>query len=149
VIYRRYASLFFIVGTKPDVSAGDGAENTENELGMLEFIHNLVETMDKWAGSICEVRYVSKQDQDPPYRLLNVILAGPFLSQMSMPRPHHRFLTPFFILQLDIMYSLENVHFLLDEMVLNGYVVETAKLNVLRPIDLMERESQKAESMFR
>jgi AP-4 complex subunit sigma-1 len=56
VIYRRYASLFFIVGTKPDVSAGDGAENTENELGMLEFIHNLVETMDKWAGSICEVR---------------------------------------------------------------------------------------------
>ena len=51
VIYRRYASLFFIVGTKPD--QGD-AENTENELGMLEFIHTLVETMDKWAGSICE-----------------------------------------------------------------------------------------------
>jgi hypothetical protein len=61
VIYRRYASLFFIVGTKPDVAAGEGAENTENELGMLEFIHNLVETMDKWAGSICEVR-ASKQD---------------------------------------------------------------------------------------
>jgi hypothetical protein len=60
VIYRRYASLFFIVGTKPDVAAGEGAENTENELGMLEFIHNLVETMDKWAGSICEVR-ASKQ----------------------------------------------------------------------------------------
>lgn len=54
VIYRRYASLFFIVGTKPDIGAGEGAENTENELGMLEFIHTLVETMDKWAGSICE-----------------------------------------------------------------------------------------------
>lgn len=51
VIYRRYASLFFIVGTKPD---GTETENTENELGMLEFIHTLVETMDKWAGSICE-----------------------------------------------------------------------------------------------
>jgi len=51
VIYRRYASLFFIVGTKPDA---DDAENSENELGMLEFIHTLVETMDKWAGSICE-----------------------------------------------------------------------------------------------
>jgi AP-4 complex subunit sigma-1 len=47
------------------------------------------------------------------------------------------------------MYSLENVHFLLDEMVLNGYVVETSKLNVLRPLDLMERESQKADSLFR
>lgn len=43
VIYRRYASLFFIVGTKPDIDAGEGAENNENELGMLEFIHTLVE----------------------------------------------------------------------------------------------------------
>jgi AP-4 complex subunit sigma-1 len=71
---------------------------------MLEFIHTLVETMDKWAGSICE---------------------------------------------LDIMYQLEQVHFLLDEMVMNGYIVETNKSNVLRPIDLMERESYKAENMFR
>lgn len=52
VIYRRYASLFFIVGTKPSV---DEEENQENELGMLEFIHTLVETMDRWAGSICEL----------------------------------------------------------------------------------------------
>jgi len=102
VIYRRYASLFFIVGTKPDV--GSGEENHENELGMLEFIHALVETMDKWAGSICE---------------------------------------------LDIMYQLEQVHFLLDEMVMNGYIVETNKSNILRPIDLMERESNKVDSMFR
>lgn len=52
VIYRRYASLFFIVGTKP---SPDEEENQENELGMLEFIHTLVETMDRWAGSICEL----------------------------------------------------------------------------------------------
>uniref|UniRef100_A0A7S3LFN6 AP complex subunit sigma n=1 Tax=Amphora coffeiformis TaxID=265554 RepID=A0A7S3LFN6_9STRA len=102
VIYRRYASLFFIVGTKPDV--GGENENTENELGLLEFIHTLVETMDKWAGSICE---------------------------------------------LDIMYQLEDVHFLVDEMVQNGYIIETNRTNILRPIALMERESAKAESMFR
>ena len=42
VIYRRYASLFFIVGTKPDPMV-PGAENHENELGMLEFIHAVVE----------------------------------------------------------------------------------------------------------
>jgi len=123
VVYRRYASLFFIVGTKADVDArkharlaGGGAhakagdrgkpmvENHENELGLLEFIHTLVETMDRWAGSICE---------------------------------------------LDIMYQLEQVHFLLDEMVMNGYVVETNKSNVLRPIDLIDRESKKNEGMFR
>jgi len=46
VIYRRYASLFFIVGTKPDIDSGDGAENNENELGMLEFIHAVVEVCD-------------------------------------------------------------------------------------------------------
>jgi AP-4 complex subunit sigma-1 len=101
VVYRRYASLFFIVGTKP---SPDEEENQENELGLLEFIHTLVETMDKWAGSICE---------------------------------------------LDIMYQLEQVHFLLDEMVMNGCIVETNRANILRPLDLMERESQKAEAMYR
>lgn len=139
VIYRRYASLFFIVGTQADVDItnkltnGDGissltgggagmlggagsdgkksdntslllAENKENELGLLEFIHNLVETMDKWAGSICE---------------------------------------------LDIMYQLEEVHFILDEMVMNGYIVETCKGGTLKPVDLLERESRKREAMFK
>lgn len=117
VIYRRYASLFFIVGTKADFDVrkssskltgkqGDtkNVENYENELGMLEFIHTLVETMDRWAGSICE---------------------------------------------LDIMYQLEQVHFLLDEMVMNGYVVDTNKSNVLKSIDLIDKESKKSEGMFR
>jgi len=102
VIYRRYASLFFIVGTVANPDSSDG-ENKENELGLLEFIHTLVETMDKWAGSICE---------------------------------------------LDIMYHLEQVHFLLDEMVMNGFIVDTNKMNVLKPLDLMERESKKDEGIF-
>ncbi len=70
---------------------------------MLEFIHTMVETMDRWAGSICE---------------------------------------------LDIMYQLEQVHFLLDEMVMNGFIVETNKSNILRPLDLLEREAKKDESLF-
>merc|ERR1711862_310555 len=106
-------SLFFIVGTIANPYTNNNitnnnnkknkSENSENELGLLEFIHTLVETMDKWAGSICE---------------------------------------------LDIMYHLEQVHFLLDEMVMNGFIVETNKGNVLRPLDLMERESKKDEGMF-
>ena len=109
VIYRRYASLFFIVGTKADFDVrvkgiSSDADNYENELGMLEFIHILVETMDRWAGSICE---------------------------------------------LDIMYQLEQVHYLLDEMVMNGYVIDTNKSNILRSIDLIEREGNKNEGMFR
>ncbi|GLD92796.1 hypothetical protein PINS_up001375 [Pythium insidiosum] len=88
VIYRRYASLFFIVGVKDD--------DSENELGILEFIHALVETMDKYFESVCE---------------------------------------------LDIMFNLEKAHFILDEMVMNGYIVEANKISILKPIHLMEKAS--------
>ena len=46
VVYRRYASLFFIVGTDPE---------EDNELGILEFIHALVETLDKYFENVCEL----------------------------------------------------------------------------------------------
>ncbi len=46
VIYRRYASLFFVV-------AVDGED--DNEIAVLEFIHSLVETMDKYFESVCEL----------------------------------------------------------------------------------------------
>merc|ERR1711865_359551 len=70
VIYRRYASLFFIVGVDGD---------DENELSILEFIHALVETLDRYFENVCE---------------------------------------------LDIMFNLEKAHFILDEMVMNGCIVE-------------------------
>ena len=47
VIYRRYASLYFIVGVE------DTRE--ENELAILEWIHNLVETLDRYFENICEL----------------------------------------------------------------------------------------------
>lgn len=42
VVYRRYASLFFIVGLDGD----------ENELAALELIHCLVEALDKYFGNV-------------------------------------------------------------------------------------------------
>lgn len=45
IVYRRYASLFFLVGV----------DENENELAVLEFIHCMVETMDKWFGNVCEL----------------------------------------------------------------------------------------------
>ena len=36
------------------------------------------------------------------------------------------------------MFNIEKAHFLLDEMVMNGRVIETNKNNVLKPIKLME-----------
>lgn len=46
MVYRRYASLFFVVAVDND---------DENELSVLEFIHSLVETMDKYFESVCEL----------------------------------------------------------------------------------------------
>ena len=48
--------------------------------------------------------------------------------------------------ELDIMFNLEKAHFILDEMVVDGCVVETNKVNILKPIALMEKASE--EKLF-
>ncbi|KAF9187160.1 AP-1 complex subunit sigma-2 [Haplosporangium sp. Z 767] len=45
VIYRRYASLFFITGVDPQ----------DNELITLEIIHRYVEVLDRYFGNVCEL----------------------------------------------------------------------------------------------
>ena len=45
VIYRRYAALYFLVGVDSD----------ENELLMYEFVHAVVETLDRHFGNVCEL----------------------------------------------------------------------------------------------
>lgn len=88
VVYRRYASLYFIVGL-------DAAQQQDiNELATLEFIHAFVETLDSYFGNVCE---------------------------------------------LDIMFNIDIAHHVLDEMVVNGHIVETNKTNILKPITLMEK----------
>ena len=47
------------------------------------------------------------------------------------------------------MFNLEKAHYILDEMVMNGMVVETNKANVLRPVLLLQREAGKDESIFK
>lgn len=45
IIYRRYASLFFVIGI----------DNDDNELMGLEIIHRYVEQMDKAYGNVSEL----------------------------------------------------------------------------------------------
>ncbi|WVN90220.1 uncharacterized protein L203_105456 [Cryptococcus depauperatus CBS 7841] len=45
VIYRRYASLFFITSISP----------SDNELITLEIIHRYVEVLDRYFGNVCEL----------------------------------------------------------------------------------------------
>lgn len=45
IVYRRYASLFFIAGCNSE----------DNELITLEIVHRYVEQMDKYYGNVCEL----------------------------------------------------------------------------------------------
>ncbi len=69
-------------------------DESENEVSYLEFIHSLVETLDKYFENVCE---------------------------------------------LDIMFNIEKAHFILDEMVANGYIIEMNKMNILNPLVLMDK----------
>ncbi|RDD39347.1 AP-4 complex subunit sigma [Trichoplax sp. H2] len=75
LIYRRYMSLFFIVGVDSD----------ENELSILELIQNLVETFDRYFNDV-------------------------------------------------ITMNVEKAYMILDEMILNGHIIETSKNRILAPI---------------
>ncbi len=45
IVYKRYASLYFIMGIDQD----------DNELITLEIIHRLVEALDRFFGNVCEL----------------------------------------------------------------------------------------------
>ncbi|MES1912676.1 MAG: hypothetical protein MHM6MM_004911 [Cercozoa sp. M6MM] len=90
VVYRRYASLFFLVGSRNPTSR---EEDADNEIALLELIQCFVESLDAFFTSVCE---------------------------------------------LDIMYNLEKAHFILDEMVQNGRIVETNKKNVLATVKQLD-----------
>jgi len=86
IIYRRYASLFFIIGVDLE---------EQNEMSYFEFIHIIVETFDKYFESVCE---------------------------------------------LDIMYNIEKAHYILEEMVQNGDIIETNKDVILGPLYALEKD---------
>ena len=66
----------------------------QNELAILELIHSLVETLDKYFGNVCE---------------------------------------------LDLMYHFDKAHYIIDEMIMNGCIVDTNRSNVLNPLTLLDK----------
>ncbi|GKT52570.1 AP-1 complex subunit sigma-1 [Colletotrichum spaethianum] len=65
IVYRRYASLFFIAGAASD----------DNELITLEIIHRYVEQMDKYYGNVCELDIIFSFTK-AYYILDELLLAG-------------------------------------------------------------------------
>ena len=65
VVYRRYASLFFIAG----------CASSDNELITLEIVHRYVEQMDKYYGNVCELDIIFNF-QKAYFILDELLLAG-------------------------------------------------------------------------
>ncbi|EFP93196.2 uncharacterized protein PGTG_19435 [Puccinia graminis f. sp. tritici CRL 75-36-700-3] len=65
VVYRRYASLFFVTGIGPH----------DNELVTLEIIHRYVEVLDRYFGNVCELDLIFNFQR--AYAILDeLIIAG-------------------------------------------------------------------------
>lgn len=111
VVYRRYASLFFLVGI----------DEGENELAVLDFIHCLVEVLDKWFGNVCELDL-----------MFNLEIVRTTCCYIMFVKINNNFTHSF-------VYSPIQAHFIVDEMLSNGFIVETNKANVLAPIQLLEK----------
>ena len=112
----------------------------QNELGILEFIHALVETLDKYFENVCELDIMFNLEKahfilgesawctgEGGWRALEIIV---------LRRTPCDLLAPFVpSSRVKCMFA--------DEMVTNGCIVETNKSNVLKPILLLEKVSGK------
>nr|XP_021509861.1 AP-4 complex subunit sigma-1 isoform X1 [Meriones unguiculatus]XP_021509862.1 AP-4 complex subunit sigma-1 isoform X1 [Meriones unguiculatus]XP_021509863.1 AP-4 complex subunit sigma-1 isoform X1 [Meriones unguiculatus] len=94
-----------------------GVNETENEMAIYEFIHNFVEVLDEYFSRVSE---------------LDVSFSVPFL--MVCGKAHSG--------PDQIMFNLDKVHIILDEMVLNGCIVETNRTRVLAPLLILDKMSE-------
>ncbi|CAG8581358.1 26130_t:CDS:2, partial [Gigaspora rosea] len=108
--YRRYASLFFVIGF----------DEEENHLSILELVQ----------------AYVGK--------LIFFLTAYINLYGVNDPNCLIEILNTYFdnVCELDIMFNIEKVQVILEEMVSNGRIVETNKHNVLAPVLEMNKASR-------
>ncbi|KAF7784500.1 hypothetical protein Agabi119p4_665 [Agaricus bisporus var. burnettii] len=71
VIYKRYASLFFIAEIEP----------SDNELITLEIIHRYVEALDGHFGNVCELDLIFNFDY--AYHVLDELILGGEMQETS------------------------------------------------------------------
>jgi len=71
IIYRRYAGLYFSFCV----------DMNDNELGILELIHLLVEILDQYFGNVCELDLIFHFDK--VYHVLDELLLAGEISETS------------------------------------------------------------------
>lgn len=121
IVYRRYASLFFIVGV----------DLTENELAILEFIHALVETFDSYFKNVVRTKGdAAVVDGEEDINLMTSSASSTLCLTLTK-------FTSFWMkwYRRNGMQHRYNLHV---PQVLNGCIVETNKANVLAAVQLFD-----------
>ncbi|GCC24136.1 hypothetical protein chiPu_0002536 [Chiloscyllium punctatum] len=90
-----------------------GIDDAENELAVYELIHNFVEVLDKYFSRVCELDVSFCEN----FHFLNIRI-------------------------IQIMFNLDKVHIILDEMILNGRIVETNKSRILAPLLALDKMTE-------
>lgn len=109
----------------------------QNELGILEFIHAFVETLDKYFENVWCVLLSRGTSMSRARGGMGIFRR--LISPSPATRHATRLHTPSSCSELDIMFNIEKAHFILEEMVTNGQIVTTNKNEVLKPILLLEK----------
>ena len=71
IIYKRYASLYFITLCDKD----------ENELIILEMLHHFVECLDRYFGSVCELDIIFNYHK--AYYIIEEIIAAGYIQESN------------------------------------------------------------------
>ena len=104
----------------------------QNELAILEFIHCLVETLDRYFSNVCEL--------DLMFNLEMVCFSTIFSClYFALPQKFHLQHGNIDMEKLRLTGLTLQAHFIVDEMLINGCIVDTNKQNILTPVQLLEK----------
>ena len=118
IIYRQYATLYFCMVI----------DSSESELGILDLVQVLVETLDRHFKNVCELDIIFNS---PEVCVCVGFVASRPLCSLFLSHSHtHTHLRRLFFSQ---------VHWLVDEMIVGGLVVETNPSEILAEIEAQAR----------
>ena len=73
IVYKRYASLYFVMGI----------DSSDNELITLELVHHFVEVLDRYFGNVCELDLIFNFHKVAPVMHLHVMSCVPMSNDPS------------------------------------------------------------------
>ena len=117
IVYKKYASLYFVIG----------ASGYENELSVLEAIHHLVESLDKFFGNVCELDLIYN------FHKVNKLCMHSLFQSLSLK-----------FNELTLILAFLQAYYILDEIFLGGNLLETSSAVVLKKLDAQARVSHHA-----